>query len=164
MKKIKKSNYLLISYLIVLVLINLFVLNITFVFGNSMENILYDKDIVLVYKFNYSPKHNDIVVTNKDNASKTNLMKRVVATEGQTVVIEKNKVLIDNTEVSYYSGLDTSSSEKINIIVPDGKVFLLGDNYNYSKDSRDFGVIDEKDILGKVAFRIFPFNRIGLLK
>lgn len=164
MKKIKKSNYLLILYLIVLVFINLFVLNITFVFGNSMENILYAKDIVLVYKFNYSPKCNDIVVTNKDNTSKTNLIKRVVATEGQTVVIENNKVYVDNTELLYYSGLDTSDSEKINITVPNGKVFLLGDNYNYSKDSRHFDVIDKKDLLGKVVLRVFPFNKINLLE
>lgn len=128
-----------------------------------MKKTLYDKDIVLVYKFNYSPNINDIIVTNKDNATKTNLIKRVVAMEGQTVVIENNKVFVDGIELASFAGLDTSDSEKINITVPNATVFLLGDNYDYSKDSRHFGVIDEKDLLGKVIFRVFPFTKFGAL-
>ena len=162
-----------------------FFLRLCRVDGGSMENTLYDKQNLLLYSFNYTPEQDDIIVfhlTNpEDNLEKT-LVKRVIATGGQTVEIHFKTAKITVNGVEYADShavlKDRFTDEIINkytltaehhydpstqiftATVPEGHVFVLGDNRNNSKDGRnaDIGFIDERCILGKAICRIAPFT------
>ena len=144
------------------------------VVGQSMEPTLYNGDRLLVTSFFYQPKAGDIVVISQQDDVQEHLVKRVIATEGQTVDIdfEKGEVYVDGVllqedyiKEKTYRQFPGSSGITFPATVPEGHVFVLGDNRNESKDSRhsDIGMVDTKYILGKVVFRIYPFNRIGAL-
>ncbi len=129
--------------------------------GNSMLPNLQDGDKVIVYTFNYSPKTGDVIVAVDDND--TILLKRVIATENQTVDIDYNNssVFVDSVKLqeSYiYENSFKPHDDEIEYPhkVSKGCLFLMGDNRNGSKDSRssEIGDIDADYVLGKVIFRI----------
>ena len=104
---------------------------------------------------------------------KRQIIKRVIATEGQTVDIdfEKGLVLVDGEpldESAYIeNGITTQYSDfTFPMEVPEGCVFVLGDNRPVSKDSRskDVGMVDERYILGKAEWIVFPFDRFGKIE
>lgn len=154
--------------------------------GESMENTLYNEEYLLLYSVLYEPKQDDIVVFNlpeeNTNREKT-LVKRVIALGGQEVIINTNtnEITVDGVlyEDSHSVLKDPSTDREINrylkglfsnhfdytegiykATVPEGKVFVLGDNRNNSKDSRNpqIGFVDERCILGKVVLRVSPFT------
>ena len=144
--------------------------------GPSMENTLFDNEKLLVSNFAYTPEAGDIVVFHQTgNYYNQPIVKRVIAVEGETVDIKygyhKMTVTVTDTngnqrvlEEPYIKMADvdryrTSYSEK----VPEGHLFVLGDNRNHSADSRtdEIGMVDERRVLGKVIFRVLPFSRIG---
>ena len=140
-------------YIAVLVIINLFFVNISFVIGSSMNDTLSENQIVLVLKAHNELIQKDIVITNKNNPYKVNMIKRIIAVEKQHLIINDNSVSVDGVIIlEPYLNLShpVIYSNNIDIVVPDGMVFLMGDNRNYSKDSRDIGCIYTKDIIGKV--------------
>ncbi len=152
--------------------------------GRSMENTLYDKEYLLLHNVAYQPKQDDIVVfhlTNTTNKHQT-LVKRVIALEGQEVIIDTrtNEITVDGIpyddshavlkdritdEITgkydnlFYGNFDYSTGI-YKTTVPEGKVFVLGDNRNNSSDSRhpSIGFVDEQCILGKVILRLSPFT------
>ena len=96
-----------------------------------------------------------------------NLIKRVIAVEGDKLIIKDNKVFVNDQEqkedyIKEYGTWGNITIEKI----PNGKVFVMGDNRNSSVDSRskDVGLIDVESIQGKVILRLYPFNKIGTVK
>jgi len=95
------------------------------------------------------------------------LVKRVIATEGQTIDIdnETGNVYVDGVlQFEPYIAAPTSSKSADIVypyIVPDNHTFVMGDNRTKSSDSRDIGVIENSDIVGKAMFRIWPFDSIG---
>ncbi len=97
-------------------------------------------------------------------------VKRIIATEGQTVDIRDGKVYVDEKELDepYYNGLTfkTDSLVEYPFTVSEGCVFVMGDNRGNSTDSRSsrLGEVNEEAILGKASLRIFPFNTIGITK
>ncbi|MBQ9839044.1 MAG: signal peptidase I [Oscillospiraceae bacterium] len=151
--------------------------------GPSMFNTLVDGDFLLLLSntFYKNPQYGDIVVISMDDFDEGEpIVKRIIATEGQTVDIdfEEGIVYVDGTalEESYtYTPTNTYQGIQFPLTVDDGCVFVLGDNRNISKDSRnpEIGLIDKREILGKAIFLIFPgnddgnvqrqFNRIGAL-
>ncbi len=137
-------------FIVVIVLINVFVVNVTLVIGDSMSPTLNNLDIVLLYKFNYTPIIGDVVVTTAENELEVNLVKRVIATQGQQVVIKNGILTVDGNIVAEYISNDIELD--IEIEVPDDAAFLIGDNYDCSKDSRHIGPITFMDIKGKVLF------------
>ena len=133
--------------------------------------------------FYKEPKHGDVVVVSKqayDNGKP--IVKRVIATEGQTVDIDFNEgvVYVDGVaqDEPYTKTLTTLKEGTVfPLVVEEGKVFVMGDNRNNSKDSRStqIGQVDKREVLGKVAFILFPgtgmggteqrdFGRIGVVK
>lgn len=139
---------------------NFYVLRLAFVFGESMEPTLSPYDCVVVWQLAYRPARGDIVVTGADNTCSQRLIKRVIATEGQQVSLCGNTIYVDGAELEepYLSSEAGLKYEPLDLTVPAGEAFLLGDNRSHSKDSREFGCFSQKSIKGKVVMRFFPFE------
>ena len=161
----------LIVALIVCVFIFLFIIRVIDVIGTSMNPTLFDGDKMLVSKLFYTPKNGDVVVFKKDEYDPDKaLVKRIIATEGQEVNIDfdTGSIMIDGIEIDepYIAEL---TKNKLDFIgpkeVPEGCVFVLGDNRNMSTDSRksEIGMVDERLILGKVYCVIFPVNQFKII-
>lgn len=153
-----------------LIFIFVFVFRIVGVDGHSMDQTLADGDRLIITSMFYTPAAGDIVVVNQPNEFGKPLIKRIIALEGQTVDIDfkTGVVTVDgqvldepyiSTPTTVYEGVDFP------VTVPEGTVFVMGDNRQNSTDSRSemVGFIDTRYILGKAIFRIFPFNTLGLL-
>ncbi len=153
-------------------LIFTFVVRIAFVDGPSMNNTLHDREVLCVSNLFYTPAQGDIVVfQSPDSRIDGGIVKRVIATEGQEVDIDFENWTVyvdgealDEPYVNYIDGYDMRSYDvKFPITVPDGQIFVLGDNRNYSNDSRgsQIGCVDTRFIFGRVLFRITPLSRFG---
>ena len=165
----------LTTALVVLVLVFTFFGRLTRVDGNSMDYTLQNNELLLVWSLGYTPQQGDIVVLNKTTATHLDgvaIVKRVIAVGGQTVDIDYatstvyvdgeplNEPYIWEPMVDIYGGRGSTHIE-----VPEGSIFVMGDNRNGSDDSRDnlIGTIDEDYVLGKAVFSIFPFSKFGPL-
>lgn len=205
-KEVKKES--LISFIfdfaeififsiVAVLLIFAFLFRPALVDGNSMRDTLYDNEVVLINEAFYEPKIGDIVVFHLTGTSLNKpLVKRIIATEGQTVEIDfKNaKIKVDGAVLEedhgYFFGeqvnpFDESSAylpyngymlksgypqeffDRGELVyratVPEGHVFVMGDNRNHSLDSRfgEVGFVDCRRILGRADTRVYPFNKFG---
>ena len=150
-----------------------FVMRITMVDGASMENTLHDRNIVAVRSIAYTPKQGDIVVLTKESFREgQSIIKRVIATEGQTVDIDYNTstVYVDGealTEpyIKDYMRVPVFGDVVNHLTVPEGCIFVMGDNRNNSSDSRDpdIGVVDTRCVIGQAVAVVFPFSALKLL-
>jgi len=145
----------------------------TLVRGESMYPTLVENDYLIINRMAYKlgkPKDGDIIVFKtdllQDNGKQKDLVKRVIATEGQHIKIEDSKVYVDDKLLDEPYIHDNYTSGDIDMIIPEGEVFAMGDNREKSLDSRyeEVGLVNEKDIMGKVMIRLFPFNKIGPVK
>lgn len=171
---ITQTFFELLHAVIVAIIVVVFLLNFVFrlvdVDGESMMDTLHDNDKVFVTNALYTPADGDIVVISHGQEYEKPIIKRVIATEGQTLKIdfEKGHIIVDGVildEPYIKETTETKGNTEIPEIIPEGKVFVMGDNRNHSLDSRyhEVGLIDEKDIIGKAQFVLFPFNRFGSL-
>lgn len=159
----------LISALIVCVVIFIFFVRVIDVKGTSMNPTLNNQDKMLVSDVFYTPKVGDIVVFRKEEYDPDKaLVKRVIATEGQEINIDFDKgiVYVDGAaiEEDYIKELTTTKLDFIGPqTVPEGCVFVMGDNRNMSTDSRktEIGMVDNRLIIGKVYCVIFPLTSFG---
>lgn len=163
---------------IAVVLLFTFVFKIVGIVGESMTNTLIEGDKVLVYSYNYTPEAGDIVVISRnasniyedESGEHERIIKRVIATEGQTVNIsDSGLVSVDGVEIADTYVRDYAKTFKKDVqfphVVKDGCVFVLGDNRLNSLDSRSSGIgdVDIRYILGKAICRISPFSEFKLL-
>ena len=142
--------------------------------GSSMNPTLSDGDVVIISKFAYTPKNGDIIVCQSESYGlEKPLVKRIIATEGQTVSIdyENWKVtvdgeVLDEQYINYDENSPMRSSDYLEntFTVPEGMLFVMGDNRNGSSDSRSslIGFIDERLVIGKVAFRLLPISEFEI--
>lgn len=144
----------------------------TLVSGDSMLPTLHENDYLIINKIGYKigePKNGDVIVfksdLEKNDGTTKDLVKRIIGVAGDKVVIKDGKVylndkLLDETYLS--EGMDTTGD--VDIVVPEGKLFVLGDNREVSLDSRyeQVGLVDVNDVEGKVLVRLYPFNDISL--
>ena len=154
--------------LIACVIVFVFFVRLVDVVGSSMHPTLEEGDKMVVTNLFYKPKQGDIIVFQKDDYADYALVKRVIATEMQTVEIDFDKhiVYVDGKALDE-PYIAEPTANKIDFtgvqIVPPGCVFVMGDNRNDSTDSRDerIGMVDTRNIIGKVMFISFPFDHIG---
>lgn len=168
MKKIIKELYPYIIIIIVVILTRSFIITPVIVSGKSMLPNFNDGELLLVRKIDYNEKtikRFDVVVIKKD---KEEIIKRIIGIPGEHISYKNNKLYINDELISEdYSHLNTKDFNLEEIcscsIIPEGKYLVLGDNRPISKDSRSIGLIDEKDIVGKSVFRLWPITKIGTL-
>lgn len=158
---------LLIS-LAAVILVFVFGIRIIGVEGNSMMPTLQDGNQLLVSNLFYTPEKGDIVILTKDSFMTSPIVKRVIATEGDTVDIDFSTGAVSvNGEVLEESYIAEPTTTQYDITfpqtVPEGCIFVMGDNRNHSTDSRygQLGMVDTRYVIGKVLMRIFPFREIG---
>ena len=162
----------LLSALIFCVVLFSFFVRIIDVRGTSMNPTLSNGDKMLVSGVLYKPKAGDVVVFKKDEYDPEKaLVKRVIATEGQEINIDfdSGTVYVDGEaiEESYISEL---THNKLDFIgpktVPEGCVFVMGDNRNASTDSRksEIGMLDTRLILGKAYMVVYPRSAVRVIK
>lgn len=155
----------------ILILIITFVFTMVIVDGRSMQHTLESGDKIIVTKMGYQPKDGDVIVVGKseDGYSKP-IVKRVIATEGQTLEIdfENQQVIVDGKVLDepYISSETIEGTAEIPEVIPEGYVFVMGDNRYISMDSRykDIGLVNVDDIVGKAVFVVFPFDRFGFIE
>lgn len=173
----------------IVLLINSEVFAITEVSGSSMEDTLIEGEKLYLNKLSYNfsePKVGDTIVflegeinngfgdrikntiedikmTLEKNPRRNRYIKRVIAVPGDKVEIKNKKVYINDKylEEDYVKGVTTQNAMEYPLIVPEGKLFVMGDNRENSNDSRMFGFVDYKSIEGKITYRIWPIDKIG---
>lgn len=157
------------------ILIFSFVMRICVVKGDSMNPTLIDGERLLVTDAFYEPEYGDVIVFHQTGAVYNEpMVKRVIAVGGETVDIDFNtwKVTItDKTGLSrvlsepyvQFVGYPLTSNLSYPLYVPEGYVFVMGDNRFNSADSRlnTIGLVDERRILGKAILRVAPFDKFG---
>lgn len=153
---------------IFVVLLLSFVFRTVGVYGGSMENTLLEGDSLIVTQLAGTPRAGDIVAITQPNNINKPLIKRTIATSGQTIDIdfEAGTVTVDG-ELLQEPYIREPAHRFYDVTfpqtVPEGCIFVMGDNRNYSLDSRasDIGMIDTRYVLGKVLFRFAPLHRLG---
>lgn len=159
--------FVLISVAVVLCFIYLG--RVVTVSGSSMEPTLRNGDMLLLRSGAGGVEQGDVVVLTREDFLDEPIVKRVIATEGQTVVIDytENSVTVDGERLKepyvvevmaqpYFSGpVET-------VTVPEGEIFVMGDNRNHSSDSRhpDLGTVDLRCVLGEAKAVLLPLGRM----
>lgn len=175
-KKEDKSDALdwvqcIVTALIACILIFVFVGRTVGVIGPSMQMTLVQGDRLIISNLFYTPEKGDIVVLRKDTYGQDPIIKRIIALEGDIVDIDFDEGVVYVNEVALDEDyVNTPTNRQLDfegpIKVPEGCVFVLGDNRNSSNDSRDerIGCVDKRYIIGKAILRIAPFSKFGFVK
>lgn len=176
---------MLVSVFVVLIAFTYLIRPVT-VEGRSMNPTLLDQDKLVMFRLFYQPQQGDIVVVNnraghvldendriKESGFSLNeaIIKRVIAVEGQMVNVDEQAgiVYVDGVALDEpYINEPTTSNDgafMYPITIPEGYVFVMGDNRNHSTDSRNsaVGLVPVEDVLGKTFFRYAPFSELGFI-
>ena len=157
--KLVKEFVPYIIILVVVVLLRTFVVTPILVQGESMEDILYNGEVLLLKKYDRNYNRFDIVVISS-SVEGDSLVKRVIGWPGESIRYKNNRLYIDGeiVEDPYDNGTTSNFQE---ILLGDDEYFVLGDNREVSLDSRMLGWFDISKIIGTTKFTIYPFNRLG---
>lgn len=157
-------------FAVIIIIFTFFIRDVT-IDGPSMMNTLFDGDKVILTNFNYHPETGDIVAINAEDELEKVIIKRVIATEGQTIKIDYStgQVCVDGIIIDEpYISSPTNEPEyewDVPYVIPEGYVFVMGDNRSISLDSRSGKVqlIKTSEIIGKAQMILLPFDRFSYL-
>lgn len=143
----------------------------TIVSGSSMEPTVQEHNFLLVSRQAYTfgaEQRGDIIVFKSDlldeKGKKKLLVKRIIGLPGDSVTIKDGNVTVNGTQLQEeYTQEDQTQGDLADYLVPDGSLFVLGDNRDVSLDSRfpEVGCVNEEKVIGKVFLRLYPFHEIG---
>lgn len=158
MKKFCKEYLPYIIIIIVILLVRTFIATPVRVSGDSMYDSLKNGELLILYKKATIEKEDIVVVDKKVTGSR--IIKRIIGMPGDKIKCEEGIIYINNEKYDdKYASNKTSDFEEIEL--KDDEYFVLGDNRLVSYDSRYFGPVNEKYIIGEATYRFFPFNKIG---
>ena len=145
-----------------------FVFRHSIVDGDSMNKTLYDGEHLIISDLFYTPDYGDIIVFEDYSTNlRKPLIKRVIALGGDNVRITGNSVFVNGVllEEDYvYMQFNNYGGTNLTLTVPEGELFVMGDNRCNSTDSRVFGTIKESTVLGRVILRFSPLQAFGTVK
>ena len=165
MKKLFKENIFFILGLCFIFFMQLFVVAQTTVSGESMNHTLQDKDRSIILK-NTNIERFDIIVfkTKELTGENKQYVKRVIGLPGETVSYKHSQLYINDVPIDEdFDIKDKKMTGDFIYQLKDDEVFVLGDNRGNSTDSRYLGGIKQSYIVGKMVYRIYPFDAIGPL-
>lgn len=158
---------------VVMVVFRIFVAEPFVVSGSSMVPNFHNKEYLVVNKINYrfnEPQRGDVIVFKYPKDTSQYFIKRIIGLPGERVQIDGGKVRIFNTEhpdgvvieEPYLPSNDTTFGKSDIVSLGSSEYYVLGDNRLASSDSRVWGILPEKNIVGRAWFRAFPLSEFGL--
>lgn len=163
----------IVIVLSVMVMVYLFIMSPQEINGASMEPNFHNGEYILtnkvIYKL-YSPHRGDVVIFKSPRNKEIDFIKRIIALPGERVRLSENAFYINGqklnetympTDVYIFGGSFLRENQEI--IIPESKFFVIGDNRPHSADSREFGPIAKEDFIGKAFLRYWPFAEAGLI-
>ncbi len=154
--KQKKDKFwvLLIIVIALVILLRIFVFELVNISGESMYPTLHSGQMIAIYKVNYTPARGDIIVL--DSPNKMELVKRVIGLPGETIEIKDGLVYINGQELDQQFQFPSKIKDSMApVAIPPDSIFVMGDNRDYSSDSRMIGPIKIQSIRGKMAFELW---------
>lgn len=158
---------------VIYMLIHLFIAQPNKVDGNSMYPTMHTGERILTSKLAYrmgEPKRGDIIIFTPPDEQKGDYVKRIIGLPGETISISQNQVYINNTLLSEaYLPAGTKTVDKrflreaTPFLIPDDHYMVMGDNRGFSSDSREWGPIKRKAIIGRAWIQYWPLNEIGIV-
>lgn len=164
----------IVPAVLIALLINLFLAQATRVYGQSMEPNLHTDQRLIVEKLTYNrflrqtlgfegPQRGDVVVIKLEQQGNELLIKRVIGLPGDTIEIRNSRVYVNNQPLAEPYLAEVTTGYYGPIVVPPLHIFVLGDNRNFSNDSRSFGTIPLKDVVGRAWFSYWPPDQVGFV-
>ncbi len=142
--------------------------------GRSMYPTFHDQEYILTDKISYkrhSPERGDVIVFHAPPPFTTDFIKRIIGLPGETVMVQGGYVFINGARLSeMYLPSNYITTEKsflrdgVPYKIPDGYYIVFGDNRDFSSDSREWGPVSEKSIVGKAWVRYWPISRLGTIQ
>ena len=154
----------LFAALILVIVIKTFIAQLFWIPSRSMEPVLLINDRIIVTKFSYwdkEPQRGDIIVFRFPKDTSKHLVKRVIGLGGENICIRDNKVYINGTLLDEPYIKNEKYQDFGPVVVPNGHYFVLGDNRDSSEDSRSWGYVPARLVVGKVQYRYWPLSRAG---
>jgi len=174
----KKYFVVILDFLKVIIIAAVIVLPIRYflfqpfiVKGESMVPNLHSGDYLIIDEISYrfsSPKRGDIVVLKYPLDTTQRFIKRVVGLPGETIDVKDGKITVlkgqENVVLNEeYLPNNLETEGNVNITLKDDEYFVLGDNRQFSYDSRRWGALPKEDLIGKAVFRVFPLSSMTLI-
>ncbi len=161
--------------ILIAILINLFLAQATRVYGQSMEPNLHTDQRLVVEKLSYNhylreylgfsgPDRGDVVVVSVDSQHGELLIKRVIGLPGDVVAIHNGQVFVNGQTLPEPYLQENTLGSFGPITIPPLNIFVLGDNRNFSNDSRSFGTVPLNNVVGRAWFSYWPLPQIGFVR
>ena len=157
----------------VFVVIYLFIVQPHEVKGSSMEPTFQNNEYIITDKISYrfgKPNRGDVVIFKAPVNPDVDYIKRIIGLPGETVMVQSGRIYIDGKMLNepYLEDLTPIFpggfiKEGVVVSIPENHYFVMGDNRPHSSDSREFGPIEKKLIIGRAVFRYWPINDLGLI-
>ena len=163
---------------ILALLLRIYIIQPFIVEGLSMSPTLFSNDYLLIDKISYrigSPQRGNIIVFHYPKNTEFNYVKRIIGLPGETIEITEDQVIIYNTKnpngavvsenyIKDPNGPMLNNKKIIKTTIPENYYFVMGDNRQGSSDSREWGLLEKKFIIGKTLVRLFPVNAFEIIK
>ena len=144
------------------------------VYGSSMDDTFHQYDYLIIDRISYrfdDPQRGDVIVFGLPQDTSRDLIKRVIALPGETIILENGSISISNADhpegfalsEPYITPANRGGLSDLSVTLGEEQYFVLGDNRRVSADSRIWGTLPRADIIGRVLVRLFPFSQIASL-